>query len=309
MPELTLTGLRVALEVAQRGSFTAAAEALGYTQSAVSRQVIMLEAAVGTRLFERHARGVRATLSGEALLRHARRMIAHAEAAELEIAGLRDRLAGTLAVGAYPTAAAALVPGAIARLRTAHPALIVNLREAGSPAQLRLLRTGRLEVAVLAIGEGLPDYDLSELRVEVVRTGLGIGVVVCLDHPLASRDEVHVDDLAREAWIVGAGDRGSGPQFGAWPTLEAPRVAYRTGSWQTRMGLVAAGLGVSVMPGLAAGAVPRGVKWLRVEDPALVFRRETVMVTAVEPSVPARAMLKAVREESAGLAREHRPSL
>ncbi|MEU3183837.1 LysR family transcriptional regulator [Streptomyces sp. NPDC006923] len=297
MPELTLTGLRVALEVARRGSFTAAAEALGYTQSAVSRQIIATETAVGAPLFERHARGVRATLSGEVLLRHARRMIAHAEAAELEIAGLRDRLAGRLAVGAYPTAAAALVPRAIARLHTAHPALSVSLWEAGSPAQLRRLRAGRIEMAVVAIGEGLPDYDFTGLRVEVVRTGAGMGVAVHTAHPLASRDEVHVDDLAQEAWIVGAGGDG-GPQFGAWPTIEAPRVAYEARGWQTRLGLVAAGLGVSVMPGLAADTVPQGVKWLRVDDPAPVLKRETVMVTAVDASAGARAMLQAMRDEA-----------
>lgn len=296
MPELTLTGLRVTLEVAQRGSFTAAAEALGYTQSAVSRQIIATEAAVGAPLFERQARGVRPTQSGEVLLRHARHMLAHVEAAELEIAGLRDRIAGRLAVGAYPTAAAALVPRAIARLQKAHPGVTVSLWEAGSPAQLRRLRAGRIELAVVAVGEGLPDYDFTGLHVEVVRTGRGIGVAVSTDHPLASRDEVHVADLAQEAWIVGAGGEGE-PQFGAWPTLESPRVAYEARGWQTRLGLVAAGLGVSVLPGLAADIVPNGVKWLRVEDPALVLRRETVMVTAADASPAARAMLQAMHDE------------
>ncbi|MGW5329398.1 LysR family transcriptional regulator [Streptomyces sp. NPDC004014] len=306
MPELTLTGLRVMLEVAQRGSFTAAAEALGYTQSAVSRQIIATEAAVGAPLFERQARGVRPTQSGEALLRHARHMLAHAEAAELEIAGLRDRLAGRLAVGAYPTAAAALVPRAIARLQKAHPALSVSLWEAGSPAQLRRLRAGRIEMAVMAIGEDLPDYDFTGLRTEVVRTGRGLGVAVSTDHPLAPRHEVHVDDLAQEAWIVGAGKEGE-PQFGAWPTLEAPRVAYEARGWQTRLGLVAAGLGVSVLPGLAADTVPRGVKWLRVEDPALIPNRETVMVTTTDVSAGARAMLQAMRDVITGLATERKP--
>jgi DNA-binding transcriptional LysR family regulator len=296
MAELTLTGLRVLLEVAQRGSFTAAAEALGYTQSAISRQISATEAAAGAPLFERHARGVRPTQQGEALLRHARQVIAHLEAAELEMAGLRDRLAGRLAVGAYPTAAASLVPRAIARLRAAHPALTVRLWEASSPAQLRHLRAGRIEVAVVAIGEGLPDYDFTGLRVEAVPTGRGLGVAVSADHPLASREEVHIDDLAQEAWIVGSGDEGS-PQFGAWPTLEAPRVAHEARGWQTRLGLVAAGLGVSVLPRLAADAVPRSVKWLRVRDPALVIRRETVMVTAAERSAGASAMLRAMREE------------
>lgn len=296
MTELTLTGLRVVLEVARQGSFTAAAEALGYTQSAVSRQVNTTEAAAGALLFERHARGVRPTKPGEALLRHARQVIAHLESAELEMAGLRDRLAGRLAVGAYPTAAAGLVPRAIARLRQAHPALTVSLWEASSPAQLRRLRAGRIEVAVVAIGEGLPDYDLTGLRIEAVPTGRGMGVAVSADHPLASRKEVHIDELAQESWIVGTGDEGS-PQFGAWPTLEAPRVAYEARGWQTRLGLVAAGLGISVLPRLAADAVPQGVKWLPVRDPALVITRETVMVTAAERSAGARAMLQAMRHE------------
>ncbi|SFS84811.1 LysR family transcriptional regulator [Streptomyces sp. ok210] len=308
MPELTLTGLRVTLEVAQRGSFTAAAEALGYTQSAVSRQIIATEAAVGAPLFERLARGVRPTLSGETLLRHARRMLAHAEAAELEIAGLRDRLAGRLAVGAYPTAAAALVPRAIARLQKAHPALTVSLWETGSPAQLRRLRAGRIEMAVVAIGEGLPDYDFTGLRIEVIGAGRGMGVAVHASHPLASRDEVHVDELAQEAWIVGAGEEGA-PQFGAWPTLESPRVAYEARGWQTRLGLVAAGLGISVVPGLAADIVPKDVKWLRVEDPAFVPKRQTAMVTAADASAGARAMLQAMRDEITGLTAERQSAV
>lgn len=296
MSELTLVGLRVVVEVAQRGSFTAAAEALGYTQSAVSRQIGATEAAVGTPLFERQARGVRPTPSGEALLRHARHVLAQLEAAELEIAGLRDRIAGRLLVGAYPTAAASLVPRAIARLRTAHPALTVTLWEASSPAQLRRLRAGRIEVAVVATGDGLPDYDFDGLRVEAIRPGRGLGVAVSADHPLASRDEVHVDDIAQEAWIVGAGGEGE-PQFGAWPTLASARVVHEARGWQTRLGLVAAGLGVSVLPGLAADTIPRGVKWVRVRDPALVQRRETVVVTAADRSPGASAVVRAMHDE------------
>jgi len=75
--DLTLTGLRVVLEVARTGSFSAAAERLGYTQSAVSRQVAVTEKAVGTPLFARHARGTRPTPAGEALARHAGQVIDH----------------------------------------------------------------------------------------------------------------------------------------------------------------------------------------------------------------------------------------
>ncbi|SDQ29476.1 LysR family transcriptional regulator [Actinopolyspora saharensis] len=301
MSEVTLAGLRVVVEVARRGSFTATAEALRYTQSAVSRQVGVTEDAVGSPLFERKARGVRPTPAGEALLRHARQVVAHLEAAELEIAGLRDRVAGHLTVGAYPTAAAALVPQAIARLHTAHPALEVDLREAGSPTQMRWLQAGRIEVALVAVGNGLPAYDFTGLRTETIRTGRGLGLAVSADHPLAAHDEVHADDLAEQVWIVGAGKEGE-PQFGAWPTLTRPTIGYKARSWQTRLGLVAAGLGVSVLPGMAADTVPRGVKWLRVQDTAFVQQRETVLVTAAERSAAASAFVQAVRDELATFA-------
>jgi DNA-binding transcriptional LysR family regulator len=261
---------------------------------------------MGTPLFERGARGVRPTPAGEALLRRARHVIAQLEAAELEIAGLRDRIAGRLAVGAFPTAAATLVPRAMARLRRAHPGLTVTLWEAGSPAQIRRLRAGRMEVAVVATGDGLPDYDLSGLRAEPLELGSGLGVAVSVDHPLVSHDEVDVDDLAAEPWIVGAGGDGE-PQFGAWPTLPAPRVVHEARSGQTRLGLVAAGLGISVLPGLAADTVPAGVRWLRVRDPGLVPRRRTVLLTSIDRSAAAAAMISALHDEAAGTRNRSRP--
>ncbi|GAB2685556.1 LysR family transcriptional regulator [Saccharopolyspora gloriosae] len=298
MPELTLTSLRVVVEVARCGSFTAAAEALGYTQSAISRQVGAAEHAAGAALFARHARGVRPTAAGEVLLRHARRVVAHLEAADLEIAGLRDRLAGRLVVGSYPTAAAVLVPRAIARLRTAHPALVVDLRESGSPAQVRRLRARRIEVAVIAVGDGLPDYDVDGLHAEPLGPGPGLGIAVSDEHPFAAREQVDVAELAGQAWIVGSGGADE-PQFGAWPTLAAPEIAHRSASWQTRLGMVAAGLGISLLPGMAADAAPRGVTWVRVHDPEFVRRRETMLLTAADRSPAADAFARAVHDELA----------
>ncbi|ANZ40396.1 LysR family transcriptional regulator [Lentzea guizhouensis] len=267
MSEMTLAGLRVVVEVARRGSFTAAADVLGYTQSAVSRQVGAVETAVGSPLFERWARGVRPTAACEALLRHA------AGPSRLEAAELRRW-----------------------RLKEAHPALTVRLGEAGSPVLLRRLRAGRIEVAVIAVGNGLPDYDLAGLRTESVPGGRGFGVAVANGHLFASQAEVDVRDLAGQVWIVGAGQEGD-PQFGAWPTLAAPVIGHEARTWQTRLGLVAAGLGVSVLPGLAADVVPRGVTWVPVNDPGLVERRRTVVVTAEDRSPAADAFVRAVRGE------------
>ncbi|MEU6132949.1 LysR family transcriptional regulator [Saccharopolyspora sp. NPDC047091] len=296
MSELTLTGLRVLVEVARRGSFTATAEALGYTQSAISRQIGAAEDAAGGPLFERQARGVRPTPAGEVLLRHARKVVAHLEAADLEIAGLRDRLAGRLAVGAYPTAAAVLVPRAIARLRAEHPGLDVDLREAGSPALLRRIRARRIEVAAIAVGDGLPDYDLDGLRTEPLEPGPGLGVAVSAGHPFAARDQVDVAELADQVWIAGTGEEGA-PQFGAWPTLDRATIGHTAASWQTRLGMVAAGLGISVLPGLAAATAPRDVRWIPVHDPGFTRRRRTLLVTAPEPAPAAQALVRALHDE------------
>ncbi|GAA5141694.1 LysR family transcriptional regulator [Nocardioides marinquilinus] len=295
MPDLTLAGLHVVLEVARSGSFTAAADELGYTQSAVSRQVGAVEAAVGSPVFERRPRGVALTEAGQVLARHARRVLDQLAAAELEIAGLRDRLAGRLVVGAFPVAAATWVPRTIARLREAHPGLAVELREAGSPAQLRQLQRGRIEVAVVARGAGLPAHDLAPLRAETLSRGR-FGVAVADAHPLARRSEVEADDLADEPWVAGAGE---GPQFGAWPTLAEPRIAFRVPSWTTRLGLVAAGLGVTLVPAASAAIVPRGVTWVPIRDPQLEVDRETVVVTAPERSPGAEAFVRALHEVAA----------
>lgn len=160
----------------------------------------------------------------------------------------------------------------------------------GPPARSARRSSGP-EVAVLARGDGLPAYDFDGLRVEAVRTGRGLGVAVSADHALAAREEADVEELAGEAWIVGTGD---GPQFGAWPTLRTPHVAFEARTWQTRLGLVAAGLGVSVLPALAADVLPVGVRWLRVVDPALVQERETVVVTGADRSAGANAMVRAI---------------
>lgn len=296
MPELTLTGLRVVAEVALTGSISAAAERLGYTQSAVSRQVASAEAAAGTALFERHARGVRPTAAGEVLVRHAHTVIASVTAAGQELAGLRDRLAGRVAVGGFPTAMASLIPRAVARVAAEHPSLQVQLVESSTPAQLAAIRRGRLEVAVLATGAGLPDYDLDGLARSELRTGRGIGVAVHESHPFAARATVGSADLAGQRWIVGANSTAD-PEFGAWPELADPQIAYAARSWPTRLGLVAAGLGITLMPGSAAPMIPQRVHWVPITAER-GLGRTTWVVTAPDPSKAADAVVTALLAEA-----------
>lgn len=298
MAEFTLAGFRVVHQVAAAGSFTRAAEMLGYTQSGVSRQVAAMESAAGAPIFDRTRRGVALTPAGQVLVRRATEVLADVAATELELAGLRDRLAGRLTIGAYPTAAMALVPRAMAQVTSGHPGLAVLLEEAATPTLLRQLRMGRLDVAVIGIGHGLPDYDLSELRQTTVLQG-DLLVVVPDTHRFAGHASITVPDLARERWIAGDGAAGE-PQFGAWPTLSDPHIAHAARSWSTRLSLVAAGLGITVIPDLALPALPRGVRAVAVTDSHWPGRA-TVAVTRPRPSAQAQAMVTALQDQAACL--------
>ncbi len=299
--ELTLVGLRVVSEVARSGSFSAAADWLGYTQSAVSRQVAAAERAAGAPLFERHARGVRPTAAGDVLVRHAARVLDGVAGATQELAGLRHRLAGRLSVGCYPTVAVVLVPRALARLTAVHPGVRVDLLEASTPAQLQALRRGRVQVAVLATGEGLPDYDLRDLGCTELRLGVGPGVAVAESHPFAAREWVAPDELTDQTWVIGP--RGGPPEFGAWPSIAQPVVAFAVRDWLTRLGLAAAGLGIVLVPGVAAGAVPQGLRWVPVRAGDDEPGRRTWAVTGAEPSAAAVAMVAALEEEATIMSR------
>lgn len=291
--EMTLTGMRVLAAVAASGSFTAAARELGYTQSAVSRQVGLMEQAAGGVLFERQPRGVEPTARGRALLAHISAVLDRVAAAELELelGGPEEPIAGRVVLGAFPTALAALVPRALSVLAREHRSLTVRLREGGSVAQVRRLRAGRIGVAVIARGGGL-DYPLDDLLVDTLLVGRPM-LAVAAGHRLAQRGWVGVGELREERWIVGeAGD--DGPQFGVWPTLTGePVVAHVVRDWPARLGLVAAALGVAMIPSLLAGALPSGVRALRVEDPR-PLRREVVAVTRRDRPPNATALIEAL---------------
>jgi DNA-binding transcriptional LysR family regulator len=293
---LTLVGLRVVLEVARTGSFGAAAERLGYTQSAVSRQVAVTEKLAGSPLFTRHARGVRPTAAGVVLVRHASKVLDSVTAASQELAGMRDRLAGRLVVGGFPTATAALVPRAVARLLGDHPGLTVQLMEAPTPRQLLALRRRRLEVAVLATGEGLPEHDLDGLRLSELRSGRGAGVAVADTHPFSVRDWVNSEELVDQAWVVGA-SVGDSLEFGAWPGIAKPNVSFAAHDWPTRLGFVAAGLGIALVPGFAAEAVPHGVRWIPIRDQSGGLRRQLSAATTHDASAAAGAMVRALEDQ------------
>src|SRR5882762_3698603 len=245
MTEFTLIGLRVLREVTARGSFSAAGAALGYTQSAISRHVAALEQHADAKLFIRTNRGVRLTDDGVIMSRHAATILQRLDTAERDMAARRGKTTRRLRVGAFSSAMVSLVPDALRRMRDVAPDVRVTLSEGASRIQLQRLRSGTLDLAIVADLSRTPEYP--DLQIDRLLDD-PLLVAVARTHWLASARGVTPDDLADEAWIVGSSDRSDG-LLGAWDSATwAPRIAFTAKDWNAKIGLVAAGLGVTVVP-------------------------------------------------------------
>ncbi|MFJ9723169.1 LysR family transcriptional regulator [Streptomyces sp. NPDC101209] len=287
-PELSTVWLRAFLEVARHGSFTGAARALGWTQSAVSRQIASLEQALGgAPLFDRLPRGVRPTEAGRVLVPYAASVAEALRGAALDLAALREVAGGRLRFGAFPSADAALVPQALAAFRTRHPGVRVTREEGLTPRLLDRLTTGHLDLAVVSTTGGAPpaSYELRHLLDE------SLYVAVPAGHPLAGhRGPVPLGRFADEDWISG-GPRPEGTLLDA-ALREGfrPRVAHVVAEWTAKQGYVAAGLGVALVPALAAGSVRPDLTLLRILDeggPARAVYAATLRGRTPAPAVEA----------------------
>jgi molybdate transport repressor ModE-like protein len=263
-------GLRVLREVAQSGSFSAAARLLGYTQSAVSRQAATLEAVAGRVLFERRRGGVVLTPAGVRLLGRAVRVLDELDAA-IRDAAEPDARAGPVRLGTFATAAAGLVPRALASLPTD---LVVSVREATTPALTRALRAGTLDLAVLAQTPPFrppdaeaPALDLTTLAERELIIGVGAR------HPFAGRRAVEVGELAGQVWVASRSEAGES-LLGVWPGLaERPDVRYVVRDWWAKLQLVAAGLAITTLAPVALGVLPDGVRAVAVRGEPQELRR------------------------------------
>ncbi|RAS59780.1 DNA-binding transcriptional LysR family regulator [Lentzea atacamensis] len=279
--DASLVALRVFREVAERGTLTAAATALGYTQSAVSRQIAALERAAGTALLERRYDGVRLTAAGRLVLRHAAVVVDQVDAAARELAGLPEEDASTIRLGWFATAGVWLVPRALMALERSHPSITAVTREGSTPALVRALRAGTLDIALIASSPPFrpPDDETPALAVDTL-VERSLRVAVPAAHLLARNDFIDIADLRGQRWIAGPGDQ---LVMGVWPGLdERPRVAHTARDWLAKLQLVAAGLGITTVP--AALVVPEGVRVLPVRGGPAETRR--VLLARLPGPVP-----------------------
>jgi DNA-binding transcriptional LysR family regulator len=245
--------LEVFREVARRGSLTAAATALGYTQSAVSRQIAALERDTGTRLFDRLARGMRLTDDGRCLLGHAHAVLDRLETARGDLAALRTLDAGRLRVGAFDTAEAALLPRALAAFRAEHPRVALSLTEANTPDLLAALTAGELDLAIVSVYPGAEAIDETRYALRFLAED-PLLVALPKGHPRAGARRLRLADLATESWIEG---HPAGASTLVTACLRAgfrPRVDFPVREWTAKQGFVAAGLGLALVPRLGASA-------------------------------------------------------
>src|SRR2546427_4722205 len=162
---LNVARLRVLKEVAYRGSFSRAADALSYTQSAVSQQIAALEAEAGMALLERHPRGVSLTAAGQTLVGHAEGILARLEAADAALSAIAGLRGGRLRMASFPTAGATLMPLAVATFRASYPDVELTLAEGGPEEIAPRLRAGELDLALLF--EFAAQTELGELETRV----------------------------------------------------------------------------------------------------------------------------------------------
>ena len=283
---LNVARLRVLKEVAYQGSFSAAADALSYTQSAISQQIATLEAETGMALLERHARGVTLTAAGQTLVGHAEGILARLEAAESSLEAIAGLRGGRLRVASFPTAGASLMPLAIARFRSSYPDVVPRLG------------AGELDLALLF------EFDGKTLELDgMTRTELlddPMYLALPREHALAKKNNVRLWDLAEEAWVQTS--RLSPCALHVVRSCHAagfePNVAFESDDYQTVQGLVAAGVGVALIPELALSVVREDIV-IRTLSPAPPIRQVLAATPAGARLVPAAPAMLGILEEAA----------
>jgi DNA-binding transcriptional LysR family regulator len=296
---LNASRLNAFREVLAHASFSEAADSLSYSQSAVSQAIATLEGEVGVSLVERSRGGVRPTPAGAALAGHAAGILARIETAEAEIAAIAAGRGGRLRTASFPTAGATLMPQAIAGFRASHPGVELTLAE-GEPEEIApRVRAGEFDLVLLfefdgvgeRLGAGIKRFELLDDPLQLVLRH---------NHPLAKREVLRLEDLREESWIQTSATSPCARHVvrSCHATGFEPSVSFESDDYQTVQGLVAAGVGVALIPQLALSTLRDDicVRALHPRSPLRKVLAATPRAAAVTPAVA--TMLDVLREVS-----------
>jgi DNA-binding transcriptional LysR family regulator len=294
---LDVRRLRVLREVARCGSFSGAAESLGYTQPAISRHVALLERETGATLLERRNTGVRLTDAGALLVRHADAILARLHDAEEDLDDLLGLRAGKLRMSTLSSTAATIVPEAILAFRDRLPDVELSVSILEPPGVMPLLRSGDVDLALCndASVLELPESDGALLLEEPMLVALPAR------HRLAGRRRLRLRELADERWMLGTAHAcPDASRFVRACQAEGfdPQIAFHHDDYAAILGFVAAGVGVAPVPDMVARTASSGVRICSLQGVRLTRPIVAVMPAGYQ-SGAARAMLEILRQVSA----------
>jgi molybdate transport repressor ModE-like protein len=278
---LDVKRLRILSEVSCKGSFSAAAESLYLSQSAVSQQVATLEREVGMPLLDRANGGPTLTAAGEALLGHADAVIARLGEAERELSAIGGLEAGRLRLASFASASATLVTGALGAFRSRFPGIELQFSEHEPEESLPLLRRGEIDLAVIFDYPAIPAEAERDIDRELLLTE-SMYVALPKEHRLAQAATVDLSELADEPWLCSLRPSSCSEMvlFACQEAGFEPRVEFESDDYSVLQGFVAGGLGVTLLP-----------------DLALASLRPDVIVRPIEPETPKRRVWAAIRAE------------
>src|SRR6266480_4417163 len=262
---MELHQLRYFCAVAETGAFSRAAEQSHVSQPSLSQQILKLEAELGARLFDRLGRSVRLTEIGKTFLPRARAVLRELEAARGDVVESKDSISGQVAVGVIPTVAPYFLPPVLASFSRQFSESTVTVIEEITPILLERLRAGTIDIAVLALPVRGTEFESLPLLTESLFAALP------KKHPLARRTAIALHDLRKEPFLLlrdghcfrenalAACDRAR----------VSPQVVFESGQFSSLLGLVGAGMGVSLVPEMAVDRrLP--VRFVRISDPGAI---------------------------------------
>ncbi|MEU4423566.1 LysR family transcriptional regulator [Actinoplanes sp. NPDC024001] len=243
---LNLTHLKVLEAVARHGSVTEAAKELHYSQPSVSHHLGRLEADTGAKVIQRVGRGIRLTPEGELLARRAAEILGRLDAASAELAARVGLRAGRVRLAGFQTVLSTLVPKAGAELARLYPGVELNLVDAHPVEGLRMLRSGHVDVALIFRNADTPPDEHEGYRLTRL-----------LDDPLhliSDRPDQRLEDHRDSAWVGGCERCRAATLTACERAGFVPRFAYTCDDTVIAQALVAAGMGVAIVNGLALAA-------------------------------------------------------
>ncbi len=251
------------LEAARQKNFTRAAACLHLAQAALSEQIRKLEAELGTPLFQRGRRESVLTAAGETLRTHAIALLERAEAAKQAVQAIAGLRGGRLTIGSIPSVSACLLPKAVAAFRRRHPLVELGLMEGTSEAVSEWVDSGRVELGLIQLPAGNGNFEEEIILCEE------FVLLAPRAHPLAKAGLVALGALARESFVVYKGRVRSSALTACRAAGFEPQIACESSELETIRSLVAAGLGIAILPRLATQRATPGCVAVPLSGPPI----------------------------------------